>query len=52
MATAVTKTVFGKYPDGRDCFLYTMTNEKGMEVAVTTVGAAIVKLIVPDATSC
>lgn len=49
MATAVTKTVFGKYPDGRDCFLYTMTNEKGMEVAVTTVGAAIVKLIVPDA---
>ena len=49
MATTVTKTVFGKYPDGRDCFLYTMTNEKGMEVAVTTVGAAIVKLIVPDA---
>ena len=49
MATTVTKTVFGKYPDGRDCFLYTMTNENGMEVAVTTVGAAIVKLIVPDA---
>lgn len=49
MATTVTKAVFGKYADGRECFLYTMKNGQGMEVAVTTVGATIVKLIVPDA---
>lgn len=47
--TQVSKSLFGKYPDGRDVDLYTLTNGKGMEVAITNLGGIIVKLIVPDA---
>lgn len=46
---AVTKSVFGTYPDGREVTLYTLTNGNGMEAAVTDLGAIIVKVIVPDA---
>ena len=45
---AVEKSLFGKYPDGRDIMLYTITNGKGMQVSVTNIGAALVKLMVPD----
>lgn len=45
---AVEKCVFGKSPDGREVYLYTITNKKGMAAAVTNVGAVLVKLMVPD----
>ncbi len=48
MAVKVTKSSFGKYPDGREVTLFTMENDKGMEVAVSNLGAVIVKIIVPD----
>lgn len=40
---------FGKAKDGREIKLYTIKNKKGMQAAVTNIGAALVKLIVPDA---
>lgn len=46
---AVKKSSFGAYSDGREVTLYTLTNEKGMEVSVTDLGAIIVRIIVPDA---
>ena len=39
---------FGKSRDGRDIYLYTIENSKGMQAAVTSIGAALVKLMVPD----
>lgn len=41
-------TSFGTAKDGRDIKLYTIKNSKGMQAAVTNIGAALVKLIVPD----
>ena len=48
MAVKITKSSFGKYPDGRDVTLYTMENDSGLTVAVTDLGAAVVRVIVPD----
>lgn len=48
MAVKVTKSEFGKYPDGRDVSLFTMENDNGMTVVVTDLGAAVVRVIVPD----
>lgn len=48
MSITVTKSAFGKYRDGREVSLYTIANDNGMEVAISDLGAAIVKLIVPD----
>lgn len=45
---AVETCVFGKSPEGQDIMLYTLKNSKGMEAAVTNLGAIIVKLMVPD----
>ncbi|MBQ2803816.1 MAG: galactose mutarotase [Lachnospiraceae bacterium] len=45
---AVEKSVFGKSPKGQEVYLYTLSNSKGMQAAVTNVGAALVKLMVPD----
>ena len=45
---AVEKRVFGKARGGEEVLLYTIKNEKGMEVWVSELGAAIVKIIVPD----
>lgn len=45
---AVNTSLFGKYPDGRDIMLYTITNKNGMQAAVTNIGAILVKLLVPD----
>ena len=45
---AIETNVFGKYPDGRDIMLYTISNSRGMQAAVSNLGAAIVKLMVPD----
>ncbi|MCM1193526.1 MAG: galactose mutarotase [Butyrivibrio sp.] len=48
MAVKITESKFGKYPDGRDVTLYTLENDNGMAVAVTDLGAAVVRVIVPD----
>lgn len=45
---AVEKSLFGKSPDGRDITLYTVTNGRGMKMAVTDLGAILVQLYVPD----
>lgn len=45
---SVVVSAFGKYPDGREISLYTISNKKGMQAAVTNMGAALVKVIVPD----
>ncbi len=42
------KKPFGKTSDGRAVDLYTLTNGKGMEVAITNFGGIIVALKVPD----
>ena len=44
---AVSASLFGKYPDGRDITLYTISNGRGMEAAVTDLGAILVRLLVP-----
>lgn len=40
---------FGKTTDGKEIKLYTIKNSKGMQAAVTNIGAILVKLLVPDA---
>lgn len=45
---AVNVSTFGTYPDGREIKLYTISNSKGMQIAVTDLGATLVKVIVPD----
>lgn len=39
---------FGEMRDGRKLSLYTMSNGKGMQVSVTNIGAAVVRIRVPD----
>ncbi len=46
-AQSVKKQPWGK-ADGRDVFLYTLTNKRGMQVAITNFGATVVSLKVPD----
>jgi len=45
---SVVKSVFGTSQDGRKISLYTLSNKKGMQVSVADIGAALVKVIVPD----
>lgn len=45
---AVRISSFGKYSDGREVSLYTMENRNGMRVSVANIGAALVKVEVPD----
>jgi len=42
------KQSFGKTSDGRPVDLYTLTNKKGMEVAITNFGGIVVSLKAPD----
>jgi aldose 1-epimerase len=44
----IEKSVFGTLPDGRVVDLYTMRNQKGMEVKIMTYGGAIVNWTAPD----
>ena len=44
----VTKESWGKGPDGKEIFLYTIENESGALVRLSSVGAGIVSVIVPD----
>jgi len=45
--TGVTKTAFGS-TDGKDVFLYTLTNSKGAQVKITTYGGAVTSWVSPD----
>jgi len=42
------KSLFGKLPDGREVFQYTLTNKSGASVKVINFGAIVTSLIVPD----
>jgi aldose 1-epimerase len=44
----IEKLVFGQSVDGKPVYLYTLTNADGMEVKITTYGATVVSLVVPD----
>lgn len=48
MSANMKRQVFGRMPDGREVDLYTLTNSKGMEVAITDFGGIIVSLKAPD----
>ena len=45
---SVTTTQFGKTNLGKDIKLYTIKNSKGMEAAITNLGACLVNLVVPN----
>lgn len=45
---SVTVSPFGRYPDGREIFLYTISNQAGTQAAVTNIGAALVRLLIQD----
>lgn len=47
-ATKIQKVPFGKLANGTQISLYVLTNKNGMQVSVTTFGARIVSIKVPD----
>jgi aldose 1-epimerase len=48
MKTSVTKSSFGKLPDGTPLDLYTLTNAHGLVAKITNYGTIITELHVPD----
>jgi aldose 1-epimerase len=46
--TNVKQEAFGKLPDGTPIEIYTLSNGKGMEARVMTLGATVVSLTAPD----
>jgi aldose 1-epimerase len=44
----LTKTAFGKTPDGKPIDLYTLTNSRGMQATITNYGGIVVSLLTPD----
>ena len=44
----IVKKSFGKSPEGKEVFIYELTNKNGMIVRVTDYGAVIVNICVPD----
>lgn len=48
MKSTMKKQPFGRLSDGREVDLYTLTNNKGMAVAITNFGGIVVSLKVPD----
>ncbi len=44
----VTRQIIGKLDDGREVELYTLANSQGMKVSISTFGATITSLCVPD----
>ena len=44
----ISKKCWGKTPDGKDIFLYTLRNSTGASVQLADIGAAIVSIAVPD----
>jgi aldose 1-epimerase len=45
---SITKSAFGKLPDGQEVFLYTVTNKNGVEMKITNYGGIITSLKTPD----
>lgn len=48
MSRTITKQAWGNLPSGESIDLYTLRNEKGVEVTITNFGGKIVTLKVPD----
>lgn len=46
--SCVKKTIFGKTPEGKTVYLYTLTNARGAEVSISNYGGIIVSWLVPD----
>jgi aldose 1-epimerase len=46
----ITKVLFGKMPDGREVYLYTIDNGRGLIVKATNYGGIITSIITPDRT--
>ena len=46
--TNIKKEAFGKTPEGSAADLYTLTNSKGVQAAITNYGGIVVQLRVPD----
>jgi aldose 1-epimerase len=46
--SSITKSDFGKTPDGQAVELYTLHNSKGAEADIMTYGGIVQKLVVPD----
>ena len=44
----IKKEIWGKTPDGKEIFLYTLKNASGAYVKLSNLGAAIVSIVVPD----
>ena len=44
----ITKSAFGKMPDGKPVELYTLRNSKGLEATIMTYGGIVTSLKVPD----
>jgi aldose 1-epimerase len=44
----ITKSIFGKTPEGQVSELYKLTNANGMQVAITNYGGRVVSILVPD----
>ena len=44
----IKKEVWGVSPCGKEIYLYTITNEKGAYVQLSSIGAGIVSIVVPD----
>jgi aldose 1-epimerase len=44
----IDKTSYGKLPDGREVFQYTLTNAAGVEVRIINYGATVTSIKVPD----
>ena len=48
MSASIKKSAFGKTPEGTEIELYILTNKKGLVAKVTTYGAILTELRVPD----
>jgi aldose 1-epimerase len=46
--SGISKSVFGKTPEGQVGDLYTLKNANGMEVGITNYGGRVVSILVPD----
>ena len=44
----IKKEVWGVSPCGKEIYLYTITNEKGAYVQLSSIGAGIISIVVPD----
>lgn len=47
-ATRITSAPYGKMPDGKEVKIYTLTNQRGMEARIISLGGIVVSLKAPD----